>query len=92
MPATSAGAATITIKNGGSGFMFSSTPGRAGAEVTVKNDTAVQHTVSADTTAGGFDITIDPGATKTFNAPAQPGAYGFHCNIHTYMKGTLTLT
>jgi len=80
---------TITIS---SGFKFSVTPVKAGATVTVRNDSTAQHTVSADTTAGGFDVTSDPGKTVTFTAPSKPGSYGFHCNIHTFMKATLTVT
>ena len=38
------------------------------------------------------DIAIDAGKTMTFTAPSKPGAYGFHCNIHTFMKATLTVT
>lgn len=90
---TSPGAAgtgpTITISKD---LMFSSRPVRAGATVTVRNDSAVQHTVSADTAAGGFDLTMEPGKTMTFTAPAMPGAYKFHCNIHTFMMGTLEVT
>lgn len=85
--------ASITIGTGASGFMFStSPPAKAGSKVTVKNTTAAQHTLSADTTAGGFDVTIDAGKTVTFTAPSKPGTYGFHCNIHNYMKGSLTVT
>jgi plastocyanin len=83
---------TITIRSGPNGFAFATLPVKAGAPVTVKNLTTAQHTVTADTTAGGFDLTVDPGKTATFTAPAKPGAYGFHCNIHTYMMGTLTVT
>jgi plastocyanin len=72
--------------------MFASRAVVAGATVTVKNLSAAQHTVSADTTAGGFDVSIDPGKTVTFTAPSRPGAYGFHCNIHTFMRGTLRVT
>ena len=91
---TPAGGPAITIEAGGSdGFLFmTSASVRSGTEVTVKNTTGVQHTVSADTAAGGFDVTIDPGKTATFTAPAKPGAYKFHCNIHTFMTGTLTVT
>ena len=45
-----------------------------------------------NTTAGGFDVTSDPGKTVTFTAPSKPGSYGFHCNIHNFMKATLTVT
>jgi plastocyanin len=91
-PAPSPGGAAVTIVSGGSGFMFTTSPVKAGATVTVKNDTAAQHTVSADTTAGGFDVTVDPGKTTTLTGPSKPGSYKFHCNIHTYMMGTLTVT
>jgi plastocyanin len=37
-------------------------------------------------------VTVDPGTTTTFTAPTTPGAYKFHCNIHTYMMGTLNVT
>lgn len=92
VPAPAAGGAAVMIENGGSGFMFTTSPVKAGATVTVKNNTAVQHTVSADTTAGGFDVTVDPSKTMTFTAPSKPGVYKFHCNIHTYMTGALTVT
>ena len=79
----------ITIS---SALKFSTSPVRAGSRVTVRNDSTAQHTVSADTTAGGFDVTVDAGKTVTFTAPSKRGAYGFHCNIHNFMKATLTVT
>jgi plastocyanin len=91
-PSRPAAGPTITINSGPNGFAFATLPVKAGATVTVKNLTSAQHTVTADTTAGGFDLAIDPGKTATFTAPSKPGAYGFHCNIHTYMMGTLTVT
>ena len=57
--------------------------------MTVKNDASVTHTVTNDN--GGFDVSIDPGKTATFTAPAA-GTYPFHCKIHTNMKSTLTVT
>ena len=80
---------TITISPA---LKFSTIPVKAGAKVTIRNDSDVQHTVSADTTAGGFDVTVDARKTVTFTAPAKAGSYGFHCNIHTFMKATLTVT
>jgi plastocyanin len=80
--------AQITIDST-SGFAFHSTPVKAGTTVTVKNDTQAQHTVTQD--GGGFDVTVDGGKTATFTAPAA-GTYKFHCNIHTFMRGTLTVT
>ena len=94
-PTTTAPVATgavITIKNAGASFAFATTPVAAGATVTIKNETDAQHTVSADTTEGGFDVAVDAGKTATFTAPKQPGAYAFHCNIHTDMHATLEVT
>ena len=85
-PATT-GAATITIKS----FAFSGPSSIApGAEVTVKNQDAEAHTLTADG-AGGFDVTIDPGASETFTAPSKPGSYPYHCTYHSNMHGTLTV-
>lgn len=86
--AAASGGGTITID---SGFKFAVTPVKAGATVTVKNDSTSQHTVTANDTAGGFDVTVDAGKTATFTAPAA-GTYKFHCNIHNFMTGTLTVT
>lgn len=82
------GAADITI----SGTSFSDvTPVKAGATVTVKNDDPFAHTVTADN--GEFNTNnIDGGKTVTFTAPSTPGSYKFHCNIHSSMHGTLTVT
>jgi plastocyanin len=78
--------AAITVKD----FAFSTTPVKAGATVTVHNDGPSTHTVTADTT-GGFNVTIDSGKDATFTAPSTAGTYKFHCNIHPFMKGTLTV-
>ncbi len=64
-------------------------PVKAGATVTAKNNDSVEHTVTADD--GSFNITVEPGKTATFTAPNDAGDYDFHCNIHTGMKGTLTV-
>jgi len=84
--ASSPGTAQITID---AKFTFHVTPVKAGSTVTVKNDASVTHTVTQD--GGGFNVSIDAGKTATFTAPAA-GTYPFHCNIHNFMKGTLTVT
>ncbi len=85
---TNAGAAaTITIKN----LTFAVPPSvHAGARVTVRNDDGFQHTVSADD--GQFGVSVNGNGTATFTAPSKPGSYPFHCNIHSTMHGTLTVT
>jgi len=85
--ASASGTAQITISDK---FAFNTTPVAAGSTVTVKNESASQHTVTQDTS--GFNVTIDAGKTATFKAPATAGSYTFHCNIHNFMKGTLTVT
>jgi len=92
-PATSAGGGapattgdTITIQN----FKFSSVTVKPGATVTVKNMDSTTHTSTAS--KGEWDTgNIDAGQSKTFTAPSAPGTYAFHCNIHQFMTGTLTV-
>ena len=80
-------AADITVKD----FTFSTTAVKAGATVTVHNDGPSTHTVtSLDGTS--FNVSIDSGKDATFTAPAKAGVYKFHCNIHSQMTGTLTVT
>jgi plastocyanin len=84
--AGSGNGAAITIKD----FKFTGATVKAGATVTVKNDDTTTHTVKAD--SAGFDTgEVAAGKTATFTAPATAGSYPFHCNIHQYMKGTLTV-
>ena len=90
-PATTASASTasadVTIK----GFAFATKPVKAGAKVTVKNEDSATHTFTADD--GSFNTDkIDGGKSKDFTAPSQAGDYKVHCEIHSSMTGTLTVT
>jgi plastocyanin len=76
----------ITIKN----FAFTTSPVTAGSTVTVKNNDSVEHTVTSDD-GSSFNVSIQPGKTATFTAP-KAGTYKFHCNIHSQMHGSLTVT
>jgi plastocyanin len=78
--------ADITIKD----LKFSATPVAAGATVTVHNRDDVTHTVTADDKS--FDVTVDGGDDITFTAPDKAGSFKFHCNIHSGMNSTLTVT
>ena len=84
---SSSGAAAITIHN----LTFTTTPVKAGSTVTVKNEDSIEHTVTSDT-AGEFNVTVRGGSTATFTAPSSTGPHPFHCNIHSTMHGTLTVT
>lgn len=59
-----------------------------GAKVTVMNKDSTAHTVTADG-SGGFDVTVAPGKSATFTAPAKAGSYPYHCTFHANMHGTL---
>jgi plastocyanin len=79
----------IMIKN----FAFTGPASvKAGSTVTVMNEDSEAHTVTADSSSGGFDVTVPAGATKTFTAPAKPGTYPYHCNYHSNMHGTLRVS
>lgn len=67
------------------------TSAKAGATVTITNDDQVTHTVTSDD-GTSFNVTVQGGKTATITAPSTPGTYKFHCNIHSQMHGTLTVT
>lgn len=62
-----------------------------GTTVTVKNTDQVAHTVTADSDASLFNVTVDPGQSRSFTAPTKPGSYPFHCTFHSNMHGTLVV-
>jgi plastocyanin len=62
----------------------------AGAEVTVRNEDGVGHTVTSDE-EGVFDVIIGPGEEATFTAPAEAGEFPFHCTPHPTMTATLVV-
>jgi plastocyanin len=64
---------------------------KAGSTITVKNIDSATHTVTADNNAFNTG-NIDSGQTKTFTVPSNPGSFPYHCSIHPFMHGTLTVT
>jgi plastocyanin len=78
---------TIAISN----FKFTAISVPAGSTVTVSNNDIPTHTVTSDD-GTSFNVKVGPGKTATFTAPSKPGVYKFHCNIHSSMHGTLTVT
>jgi len=78
---------SVTMK--GLAFSPSSLTINKGANVTWTNDDTTTHTVTSD--SGAFDSgNLSPGATFThqFN---DAGTFPYHCSIHTFMKGTITV-
>lgn len=57
--------------------------------VTWTNMDSVTHTVTADDGSfGSGDLSNGQTYTHTFTAP---GSFGYHCSIHTYMKGNVVV-
>jgi plastocyanin len=72
-------------------FAFSPTPLHIGSAttITVLNNDATTHTLTANNRA--FDTgKLNPGARTTITI-ARPGNYAYHCSIHPYMTGTITV-
>ena len=63
----------------------------SGTAVTWTNHDDVSHTVTADDGSTFGSGAIGRGGTFTFTAGA-PGTYTYFCQIHPFMKGTLTVT
>jgi plastocyanin len=72
-------------------FAFSPTPlhVKTTTTVTVVNNDATTHTLTANNRV--FDTgELNPGARTTISI-ARPGNYAYHCSIHPYMTGTITI-
>lgn len=86
--ATAVSSDKVDIK--GYAFNAGNTEVKAGTTVTWTNEDAFQHSVVDD--GGAFTgPAIDP--QKTFSHTfAQPGTFSYHCGIHNYMTGKITVT
>ncbi|MFJ9682073.1 cupredoxin domain-containing protein [Streptomyces sp. NPDC101194] len=62
-----------------------------GALITVVNEDAAPHNVTATGSAAFGTGDVAPGRTVTFTAPAKAGTYPYICTIHPYMKGSLVV-
>jgi plastocyanin len=88
-----AGGKSVVVKEIGDRYHFTPkdvTVG-VGQSVTWSNDSDAPHTVSSDS-GGLLDGSLNPGGadyTATFKAV---GDYAYHCNIHSYMHGTVHVT
>ena len=80
-----ASVATMTIASMNFGQPITVPPG---AQITIKNDDSVEHSVTSDA-AGKFDVEVDGKEQGTLTAPMEPGDYAFHCKYHPSMHGTL---
>lgn len=93
-PASGAGGTQVKITEQGGKYGFSPTTLTVakGTKVVWTNASDAPHTVTSDTGTTLASSTIDPsGGTFSFTF-TQPGTYSYHCTIHPYMKGTITVT
>jgi plastocyanin len=66
---------------------------KKGAVITVTNSDTAPHTSTSDNGKSWDTSLIMPGKSAKINtANLAPGNYPYHCTVHPYMKGTLTVT
>jgi plastocyanin len=63
---------------------------KVGETITWTNTGAVLHTVTADDGSAFDSGNLNPKATFTFT-PRQAGTIAYHCTLHPWMKGTITV-
>ncbi len=86
--ASTGGSDTVTIQD--FKFLPANLTVKAGAKVTVTNSDSTTHTATAD--GGAFDTgDLNPGASKTITL-GKAGTYPYHCQIHSFMKGTIVVS
>src|SRR5829696_9743434 len=81
---------TVSIKN----FAFNppNMTVAPGTTLTWVNNDQVPHTATATNPAGVFDSgTLQPGQSYSFTFN-KPGTYAYHCAIHPYMTGAVTVS
>jgi plastocyanin len=92
-PATDKGATGNAVAIKGFAFGPSSLKVPAGTKVTWTNNDPADHTTTADK---GDPASFDSGHLakgKTFSYTfAKKGTYKYHCDIHTYMTGTVDVS
>jgi plastocyanin len=96
-PPPTCSANTICLES--SSFFPTTLSVAAGTTVTFENDLGLFHNVLWDTAAGSAAAGAGDGTGDIADATAThtrkfttAGTYGFHCNVHPGMNGTLTVT
>ncbi|HEY8525218.1 MAG TPA: cupredoxin domain-containing protein [Acidimicrobiales bacterium] len=80
------GGATLEV----TGLQYTDVSASAGGSVEIVNSSGAPHTFTSDDDAfASVDVPAD--GTATAQAPAEPGEYPFHCEIHPSMQATLTV-
>jgi plastocyanin len=81
---------SVTIQN--MAFSPANISVKKGTTVTWTNQDSVGHTVTeTDGKTGPSSSTLNQGSTYSFTYN-EVGTFNYHCSIHTYMTGTVTVT
>ncbi len=88
--ASPAGTSGTEIKIKDFAFVPPSLKASSGDEIVVRNTDGVVHTVTADDKS--FDTGNIDGNSEKKLKPSKAGTFSYFCNIHQYMKGTITVS
>jgi plastocyanin len=96
-PTVPSGASEITVIIKNFAFQPADPKVTPGEKILVKNEDGVAHTFSsmpgaAAATAFTTGAISPDGGQRVLVAPTKAGTYPFECLIHTFMKGTLTVS
>lgn len=81
----------IVEKNGQYSFQPATLTIKKGTQVVWTNMSDAPHTVTSDSSA--FNTTSNLSQNQTYKFTfATAGTFAYHCNIHPYMKATITVT
>ena len=80
-----------SVSISGSAFSPSSLTVKAGVTVTWTNEDGITHTVTSNDGAFTSSGNLATGAQYRFTFMTA-GSYGYHCSIHPFMTGTITVT
>jgi plastocyanin len=86
-PGTDFKPAAVSIE--GLAFVPASITVAVGTTITWTNNDSVVHTVTSDT--GAFDSKNMAKGSTFSHTFTDPGVYSYHCTLHPYMKGTITV-
>lgn len=89
-PATPPASGGNTINITGMTFPTNTTVAK-GSKVIWNNKDGIAHTVTSDDGTSFSSGSLDPGGTFSYVANTV-GSFPYHCNFHSGMKGTLTVT
>ncbi|OFW67171.1 MAG: hypothetical protein A2Z12_03855, partial [Actinobacteria bacterium RBG_16_68_21] len=86
---TTTAPATVAVDISGSAFLPGSVTVAKGTTVTWHNSDGFSHTTTSD--GGVWGAGLAGGANFSF-AFTTAGTFAYHCNIHPFMTGTVTVT